>query len=163
MSRSSHSINAWPLLPRSAASWGGSRPTDEPARAAIDAMAGVAAALLALRWLAPHSGLANEFAALVALWGGLGGMALTAAIVILLAAMPLVMPLMGAFGALRDIALWAFDHAVHLALVMSCTGMLGAIALAGKVSEPALWFAGHAAFLLICHRARLWLAGGRMA
>ncbi len=163
MPRTTRSIDAWPLLPRSAASWGHGRPVDEPARAAFDAMAGVAAALLVLRWLLPGSGLAHEFAAQVALWGGLGGMAVTGAILSLLAAMPLAMPLMGAMGPLKDAALRALDHAVHLALVLSCAGMLAAIVLFGKVSVPVLWFAGQAALLLLCYRMRVWLAGERSA
>lgn len=163
MPRSPDRIDAWPLLPRSAASWDNARPVDEPARAAFDAMAGIAAALLALRWLLPEGALAHEFAAQVALWGGLGGMAVTAAILSLLGAVPLAMPVMGALGPLKDIALRAFDHAVHLALVMSCAGMLGALVLFGHVSVPVLWFTGQAALLLLCYRARIWLAGERNA
>jgi len=163
MPRTSPRIDAWPLLPRSAASWGEGRPVDEPARAAFDAMAGIAAALLALRWLLPEGALAHEFAAQVALWGGLGGMAVTAAILALVGAMPLAMPLMGMVGPLKDVALRAFDHAVHLAMVMSCAGMLGALVLFGQVSVPVLWFAGQAALLLLCYRTRIWLAGERAA
>jgi hypothetical protein len=163
MPRTPRSIDAWPLLPRSAASWEDGRPVDEPARAAFDAMAGVAAVLLVLRWLVPGSGLAHEFAAQVALWGGLGGMVVTSAILVLLAAMPLAMPLMGAMGPLKDVALRALDQTVHLALVLSCAGMLGAVVLFGHVSVPVLWFAGQAALLLLCYRTRIWLAGGRTA
>jgi hypothetical protein len=163
MARPSRSLDAWPLLPRSTACWDRGRPVDEPARAAIDAMVGLAAALLLLRWLLPGGALAHEFAAQVALWGGLGGMAVTAGILALLAAMPLAMPLMGAMGPLKEAGLRALDAAVHLALVLSCAGMLGAIVLFGHVSVPALWFAGQAALLLLCHRTRIWLAGDRAA
>jgi hypothetical protein len=163
MRRTPPSIDAWPLLPRGSAAWTHGRPVDEPARAAIDAMAGIAAALLALRWLLPDNALANAFAAQVALWGGMGGMVVTAAIMALLAAMPLAMPLMGGMGALKEAALRALDHAVHLALVLSCAGMLGALVLFGHVSVPVLWFAGQAALLLLCHRTRIWLAGERAA
>jgi hypothetical protein len=163
MSRTAPRIDAWPLLPRSAAAWEEGRPVDEPARAAFDAMAGVAATLLALRWLLPDVALANEFAGLVSFWGGLGGMAMTLAILVMLATMPLAMPLMGAMPGLKDAALGAFDHAVHLALVISCAGMLGALVLFGHVSAPVMVFAGHAAVLLLCYRARIWLAGQRTA
>jgi hypothetical protein len=163
MPRRTPGIDAWPLLPRNAAAWEHGRPVDEPARAAFDAMAGVAATLLVLRWLVPGNGLAHEFASQVALWGGVGGMAITLAILVLLATMPLAMPLMGTMPGLKDAALRAFDHAVHLALVMSCAGMLGALVLFGHVSAPVMWFAGHAAVLLLCYRARIWLAGERTA
>ncbi|CAH0275583.1 hypothetical protein [Roseomonas sp. CECT 9278] len=163
MPRTTPRIDAWPLLPRSAAGWAEGRPVDEPARAAFDAMAGIAAALLALRWLLPQGALAHEFAAQVALWGGLGGMAVTAAILALVGAMPLAMPLMGMVGPLKDVALRAFDHAVHLALVMSCAGMVGALVLFGHVSVPVLLFAGQAALLVLCYRTRIWLAGERTA
>ena len=163
MPRTPRRIDAWPLLPRSAEAWAGARPVDEPARAAFDAMAGIAAMLLALRWLLPESAFPHHVAAQVALWGGLGGMVVTAAILALVAAMPLAMPLMGAMGPVKDAALCALDHAVHLALVMSCAGMLGALVLFGHVSVPVLWFAGQAALLLLCYRARIWLAGQRTA
>ncbi|WP_198373184.1 hypothetical protein [Roseomonas rosulenta] len=163
MPRTPRQIDAWPLLPRSAAGWGGAPPVDEPARAAFDAMAGIAAMMLALRWLLPDPALGYHFAAQVALWGGLGGMVVTGAILALLAAMPLAMPLMGAMGPMKQAALRALDHAVHLALVMSCAGMLGALVLFGHVSVPVLWFAGQAALLLLCYRARIWLAGSRTA
>jgi hypothetical protein len=156
-------IDAWPLLPRSAAAWQNGRPVDEPARAAFDAMAGVAAVLLALRWLLPEGALAHEFAAVVSLWGGLGGMALTFTILVLLAAMPLVSPLMGALPGLKELALRVFDCMVHLALVLSCAGMLGALVRFGHVSPPVMWFAGHAAVLLLCYRTRIWLTGERSA
>lgn len=163
MSRLPRRIDAWPLLPRSAAGWAGARPVDEPARAAFDAMAGIAAVLLALRWLLPDPALSHHFAAQVALWGGMGGMVLTAAILAVVAAIPLAMPLMGAMGPVKEAALHALDHAVHLALVMSCAGMLGALVLFGHVSVPVLWFAGQAAALLLCYRMRVWLAGQRAA
>jgi hypothetical protein len=163
MARKPARLETWPLLPRGAAGWGHRRPVDEPARAAFDAMAGVAAALLLLRWLWPDHALAAAFAAQVALWGGMGGMALTATLLALLAAMPLIMPLMRAMGPLREVALGAFDNAVHLALVLSCVGMLGALVLFGHVSVPVLWFTGQAALLLGCHRTRIWLAGERTA
>jgi hypothetical protein len=156
-------IDPWPLLPRHAAAWSNGRPVDEPARAAIDAMAGLAATLLVLRWALPDTGLADAFAAQVALWGGLGGMAVTAAILALLTAMPLAMPLMGGLAPLKDAALRGLDVAVHFAMVLSCAGMLGAIVLYGQVSVPALWFAGQAALLLLCHRMRIWLSGSHAA
>ncbi len=163
MARKPARIETWPLLPRSDAGWGHRRPVDEPVRAAFDAMAGIAAALLLMRWLLPDQGLAAAFAAQLALWGGMGGMAVTAALVALLAAMPLIMPMMGRMGPLKDVALKVFDHAVHLALVLSCVGMLGALVLFGHVSAPVLWFTGQAALLLACHRTRIWLAGERTA
>jgi len=163
MPRTTPSLEAWPLLPRRAAAWTGGRPVDEPARAAFDAMAGIAGALLALRWLLPDHTLAHAFAAQVALWGGLGGLAMTAAILALVAAMTLAMPLMAGMGPLKDAALRAFDNAVHLALVLSCAGMLGALALYGHVSGPVLLFAFQAALLLVGHRVRIWLAGERTA
>jgi hypothetical protein len=163
MARKPARIETWPLLPRSTAGWGDRRPVDEPVRAAFDAMAGIAAALLLLRWVMPDQGLACAFAAQVALWGGVGGMALTAALLALLAAMPLAMPMMGSMGPLKQAALHAFDHAVHLALVLSCAAMLGALVLFGHVSVTVLWFTGQAALLMLCHRARIWLAGDRAA
>lgn len=163
MARKPARIETWPLLPRSAAGWGHRRPVDEPVRAAFDAMAGIAAALMLLRWVMPDHQLAAAFAGQVALWGGMGGMALTAALLALLAAMPLIMPMMSAMGPMKQAALRVFDTAVHLALVLSCAGMLGALVLFGHVSAPVLWFTGQAALLLVCHRTRIWLAGERTA
>jgi hypothetical protein len=162
MARPRTPLDAWPLLPRRAPV-AAERPEDEPVRAAFDAMVAIAAMLLALRWLLPDGRLAAEFAGQVAWWGGLGGLALTSAILALLAGAPLAMPLMDALGPLKATALRAFDHAVHLALVMSCSGMLAAIVLHGEVRVPALWFMGQAALLWGCHRTRIWLAGRSVA
>lgn len=163
MPRKTARIETWPLLPRSAAGLGHSRPVDEPVRAALDAMAGVAAALLVLRWVMPDHQLAYAFAGQVAFWGGMGGMALTAALLALLAAMSLLMPMMGAMGPMKQAALRVFDTAVHLALVLSCAAMVGTLVLFGHVSGTVLWFTGQAALLLVCHRTRIWLAGERTA
>jgi hypothetical protein len=163
MDRLRSRLDPWPLLPRAAGQWQGGRPVDEPARGAFDAMAGIAAAILVLRWALPESALSHVFAAQVALWGGLGGMAVTAAILALTAGAALAMPLIATMRPLQQVALRAFDAAVHLGLVLSCAGLLGALVLYGQVSMPAMCFAGQAALLLLCHRTRIWLAGEREA
>lgn len=156
MAQTRSGIEAWPLLPRPAAR--GDRPADDPARAALEAMVGLAATFLALRLLLPDSGLASELARLIAFWGGLGGLGMVSGILLLVAAMPLAMPMLQGASSLTEAALVAFDHAVHLALVISCAGMLAVIILHGEVRMPAMWFAGQAAVLWACHRTRLWLS-----
>lgn len=148
-------IEAWPLLPRRAAD--GARPVDEPAQAAVTAIVSLAALFLGLRYLLPGSGLDMEFAKLAALWGGLGSMAITWALLVLLATVPLVMPMMPGEHPIKQAALKAFDNTVHLAFVLSVAAMLSVIVLHGQVIVPALMFAGQGALLMLCYRTRNWL------
>lgn len=150
------SVEAWPLLPRHAPE--GTRPVDEPAQAAVAAIVALAALFLALRWLLAGSGLGQELAKLVALWGGLGSMAITWALMIMLATVPLVMPMMPGEHPIKHAALKAFDNTVHLAFVLSVAAMMSVIVLHGRVIVPALMFAGQAALLMLCYRTRNWLA-----
>ncbi len=156
MARPTAQFDAWPLLPRSTE---GQRPADEPAQAAIAAVAGLAALFLLLRWAPAGGALAVEVAQLVALWGCLGGLALVLVLMALLVGAAVVMPMMPVSGGLKDAALSVFDHAVHLALVLTAAGVLGMVVLHGTIPGPAAWFAAQALLLWGCHRTRLWLAG----
>ncbi len=149
-------VEAWPLLPRRAQQ--GHRPVDEPAQAAVAAIVALAALFLALRYLLPGSGLGEEFAKLVSLWGGLGSMAITYALMMMLAIVPLIMPMMPGEHPIKQAALNAFDNTVHLAFVLSVAAMLAVIVLHRQVNIPALMFAGQAALLMLCYRTRNWLA-----
>lgn len=150
-------LEAWPLLPRPIAD-AGLRPEDEPAEAVITALAGIAALLLLLRWGLPGSGLAREVTLLVALWGGLGSFLLTAVIMALLVGAAVATPLLPLHGPVRAAGLAAFDHAVHLAFVLTAAGLLGTIVLHGRVPGIAVWFAAQAIALWGFHRTRLWLS-----
>lgn len=158
MARPTARFDAWPLLPRPSAEPDG-QPVDEPAQAAFAAMAGLSALFLLLRWALPGVPLAAEVAQLVALWGCLGGLALVMVLMALLVGVAVVMPMMPMSGMMKDVALAVFDHAVHLALVLTAAGVLGMIVLHGSVPAPAAWFAGQALLLWGCHRTRVWLAG----
>jgi hypothetical protein len=151
-------LDAWPLLPRPAAA-GITRPEDEPAEAAISALGGLAALLLLLRWLLPGTGLAQEVAGLVALWASLAGFALTIAILALLVGTAVVTPILPLPEPIKEAGLAAFDHALHLALVLTAAGVLGIIVLNGQVPPITIWFSLQAILLWACHRTRLWLAG----
>ena len=148
-------IEAWPLLPRTAN--GGPRRDDEPAEAVITTLAGVAALLLLLRWSVPGA-FAREVTALIALWGGLGSFALVTAIMALLVGAAAVAPVLAVPDAIKEAGLATFDHAVHLAFVLTAAGLLGTIVLHGRVPGIAVWFAGQGLALWGCHRMRLWLA-----
>lgn len=160
MVRSRRNLDAWPLLPR--AREDDARPADEPARAAVAAMIGLAALFLLLRWGLPGSGLAGEVARLVALWGCLGGLALVLVVGALLVGAAVVTPFMPIVGPVRDAALDVLDHALHLAFVLTACGLLGILVLHGKVPGPAMWFAAQALALWgglrMCRRL-----GGRSA
>lgn len=158
MARLASRIDVWPLLPRQRDD-GAERPADEPAHAALTALAGVAGLFLLLRWALPGSALPQEVARLVTLGGCLGGLALVMVLMALLVGVAVVTPMMPLSGIVKDAALSVFDHAVHLALVLTAVGVLGMIVLHGTVPGPASWFAGQALMLCGCHRARLWLAG----
>lgn len=149
-------IEAWPLLPRRAPE--AARPVDEPARAAVSAVVALAALFLALRYLLPGSGLDVEFAKLAALWGGLGSMAITWALLVLLATAPLALPMVQGDHPIKNAALAAFDNTVHLAFVLSVASMLAVIVLHRHVNVAAMMFAGQAALLMVCYRTRNWLA-----
>ena len=151
-------IDAWPLLPRQS-NGSGERPVDEPAQAALTAVAGLAGLFLLLRWALPGSGLPDEVAKLVTLWGCLGGLALVMVLMALTVGAAVVAPMMPLSGIVKHVALLVFDHAVHLALVLTAAGVLGMIVLHGAVPGAAIWFAGQTLLLLGCHRTRLWLAG----
>jgi hypothetical protein len=158
MARPIATFDAWPLLPRPR-DGAGERPADEPAQAAFAAAAGLAALFLLLRWALPGSGLPHEVAKLVTLWGCLGGLGLVTVLMALLVGAAVVAPIMPLSGIVKDAALSVFDHAVHLALVLTAAGVLGMIVLHGTIPGPATWFAGQALLLWGCHRTRLWLAG----
>lgn len=158
MARPPAAFDTWPLLPRPRAA-ADDRPADEPAEAAFAAVAGLAALFLILRWALPGSALSAEVAQLVTLGGCLGGMALVMVLMSLLVGAAIVTPMMPVSGVVKDVALAVFDHAVHLALVLTAAGVLGMIVLHGAVPGPGAWFAGQALLLWGCHRTRLWLAG----
>lgn len=153
-------LDTWPLLPRGQDA--GPRPVDEPARAAVAAMIGLAALFLALRWGLPGSGLAEEVARLVALGGCLGGLALVMVVGALLIGAAVVTPVLPIVGPAREAAIAVLDHALHLAFVLTACGILGILVLHGKIPGPAMWFATQAlalwAGLRMCHRL-----GGRSA
>jgi hypothetical protein len=142
MARPRRTLDAWPLLPR--ASDLESRPADEPARAAVAALIGLSALFLILRWGLPGSGLANEVARLVALWGCLGGLALVMVVGALLVGAAVVTPVMPIVGLARDAALSVLNHALHLAFVLTACGVLGILVLHGRIPGPAMWFATQA-------------------
>ena len=148
-------IEAWPLLPRAAD--GRPRRDDEPAEAVITTLGGVAALLLLLRWGLPGGGFALEVTKLVALWGGLGSFALTTAIMALLVGAAAVAPVLAVPDAIKEAGLATFDHAVHLAFVLTAAGLFGTVVLHGRVPGIAVWFAGQGLVLWGCHRMRLWL------
>ena len=148
-------FDAWPLLPRSTK---GQRPADEPAHAALTAAVGLAALFLLLRWVPGGGALAAEVAQLVAFWGCLGGLALLLVLMALLVGAAIAMPMMPMPGGVKNAALAVFDHAVHLALVLSTTGVLAVVVLHGSIPGLAIWFAAQALVLWGCHRMRLWLA-----
>jgi hypothetical protein len=158
MARPTARFDAWPLLPRRRDLLE-QRPADEPAQAAFVAAAGLAALFLALRWVTPGDAMTSEVARLVTLWGCLGGLSLVMMLMSLLVGAAVVAPMMPMSGMAKEVALWVFDHAVHLALVLTAAGVLGMIVLHGMVPGPAAWFAGQALLLWGCHRTRLWLAG----
>ena len=149
-------FDAWPLLPRSRQD---RRPADEPAHAALTAAVGLAALFLLLRWAPGGGALAAEVAQLVAFWGCLGGLALLLVLMALLVGAAIATPMMPMPGGVKDAALAVFDHAVHLALVLTTTGVLALVVLHGRIPGPAAWFAAQALLLWGCHRTRLWLAG----
>lgn len=151
-------LEAWPLLPRPAAT-GTVRPEDEPAQAAVSALGWLAALFLLLRWLLPGTGLAHEVAGLVALWASLASFALTIAILALLVGTAVVTPVLPLPEPIKEAGLAAFDHAVHLALVLTAAAVLGIIVLNGRVPPITIWFSVQAILLWGCHRTRLWLAG----
>lgn len=161
MARPNPAFDPWPLLPRPAG--GQPRPEDDPARAAIAACAGLAALLLPLRVALPESGLGPELARLVALVGCNGGFALTVALMAMLVGVAVAAPVLTLPEPLRQAALRAFDHLVHLAFVLSAAGVFGVVVLHGKVPPVAVWFTGQAMLLWACHRTRLWLAGPSVA
>lgn len=154
MAQPRRSLDTWPLLPR--VQDAASRPVDEPARAAVAAMVGLAALFLALRWGLPGSGLAEEVARLVALGGCLGGLALVMVVGALLVGAAVVTPVLPIVGAAREAAIAVLDHALHLAFVLTACGLLGILVLHGKIPGPAVWFATQAlalwAGLRMCHR-----------
>ena len=59
---------------------------------------------------------------------------------------------------LRRMALAAFDHGIHLALVLTLCGVLALVVLSGGVSRIAVMFLLQAMLLMGCHRTRLWFA-----
>ncbi|MBR0672046.1 hypothetical protein [Neoroseomonas soli] len=150
-------FETWPLLPRPVE--GRPRPADEPVRAAVTACIGLAALLLVLRLALPGSGLGPEFAKLVALGGCLLGFAITLALLALLAGVAVATPMVALPAWMRQVALGAFDRAIHLAFVLTVAGVLATVVLHGRVPPAAIWFTGQAALLWACHRTRLWLAG----
>lgn len=159
MPRPTATLDAWPLLPRPCDP-AQQRPADEPAQAVFAAAAGLAGVFLLLRWVLPGGAImAPELARLVTLWGCLGGLALVMVLMALLVGAAVAFPMMPVPGPMKDAALAAFDHAVHLALVLTAAGVLGMIILHGSVPGPAAWFAAQALVLWGCHRTRLWLAG----
>ncbi len=148
-------IDTWPLLPRRLAE-GATRAPDEPARAAVTAAVALAAVLLVLRAL-PDPALAREFATLVANIGFKGSFAVTVALMVMLFSGALISP-MPLHPELRRTALAAFDHGVHLGLVLTVTGLLAVIVLHGGVSRLAVGFTFQAVMLMGCYRARGWFA-----
>lgn len=159
MPRLTATLDAWPLLPRPFASTA-ERPADEPAQAAFIAVAGLAAVFLLLRWALPGGDLIGpELARLVTLGGCLGGLALMTVLVALLSGVAVVAPMLPIPEPMKHVALAVFDHAVHLALVLTAAGVLGMIVLHGSIPGPATWFAAQALLLWGCHRTRLWLTG----
>lgn len=161
MARKRVPFDAWPLLPRALPA-GQSRPEDEPARAAATAALALAALFLVLRNLPPVAPLAQEVAFLVGLIGCKASFAIAVAIAALVFGVAVAAPA-GLPSALCRAGLAVFDHLVHLALVLTVSGVLGVIVFHGRVSGVALWFAFQALLLLACHRARLWLADRRAA
>lgn len=148
-------IDTWPLLPRRLPD-GATRAPDEPARAAVTAAVAIAAVLLLLRTL-PDPALAREFAVLVANVGFKGSFAITVALMVMLFSGALVSP-MPLHPVLRRTALTAFDHGVHLGLVLTVAGLLAVIVLHGGVSRLAVGFTCQALMLMGCYRARGWFA-----
>ena len=156
MARPTPLVDCWPLLPRPTD--GKPRAEDEPVQGAFTACVGLAALFLVLRQV-PSTGLGPEMARLVALVGGGGGFALTSVIVALLLGVAVVAPVLRVPEWMRTAALSTFDHALHLAYVLSVCGVFGALMLQGKVTPVTMWFTGQAAMLWGLHRTRLWLAG----
>ncbi|WP_137125301.1 hypothetical protein [Roseomonas sp. HF4] len=148
-------IDFWPLLPRPVAE-GDTRPEDEPARAAVTAAVGLAALFLVLRHAFDGSGLAREFALLVALVGCKGSLAIILGVFALTFGAALATPL-GIPPMLRRLALGAFDHLLHLALVLSVAGSLGLLVLSGGVNGLSVLYAAFSLLLIACHRTRIWL------
>ena len=158
MPRLSAAIDAWPLLPRPCDATA-TRPVDEPAQAVFAATAGLAATFLLLRWVLPGGELvAPEFARLTAVSGCLGGLSLVLMLLALLVGAAVATPMMPVPEPVKVAALAAFDHAVHLALVLTAAGVLGMIVLHGTIPGPAIWFAAQVLLLWGCHRTRVWLA-----
>ena len=155
MARKNASFDAWPLLPRGTQA-GRSRPEDEPARAAATIAVMLAALFLPLRNLPHTAPLADEMALLIALIGCKASFAVTVVTLALVFGAAMAAPI-GFPSSLRTAALGLFDHLVHLALVLTVSGVLGVVVLHGQVSEVALWFTFQALLLVACHRARLWL------
>lgn len=154
-------LDPWPLLPRP--SGGQPRPEDEPVRAAVGACIGLAALLLALRTTLPGSGLGAEFTKLVALLACNGGFALSATLIAILVGVAALAPAIHVPAPMRDAGLRILDNLVHLAFVLTVSGVFAVIVLHERVSPVALVFTGQAMLLWACHRARLWLAGPSMA
>jgi len=148
-------VDAWPLLPRPVPA-GAERPEDEPARAAITAAVGLAALFLVLRYAFPGSGLAEEVAALIALLACKGSLAIMLGLVALTFGAALATPL-GFPPLLRRLALGAFDHVVHLALVLSVAGGLALLVLFNGVGRLGMLYAMLTLLLIACHRTRIWL------
>ena len=155
MAQQRPALDTWPLLPRRL-SEGATRAPDEPARAAVTAAIGIAAVLLVLRAL-PDPALAREFAGLVANIGFKGSFAVTASLMVMLFSGALISP-MPLPPELRRTALAAFDHGVHLGLVLTVAGLLAVIVLHGGVSRLTATFTLQAMMLMGCYRARGWFA-----
>lgn len=147
-------FDAWPLLPRPLTE-GAERAGDEPLRAVVTATAVLAGVFLLLRQALPDGAFALEFTAVIAMVACKGSFAIASSILIMMFAAALLGPL-PLHRELRRTAMLAFDHGVHLALVLTACGILALVVLSGSVTRLALMFAAQAIVLLGCRAARLW-------
>jgi hypothetical protein len=154
-------FDAWPLLPRPLAE-GAERAGDETLRAAATATAILAGIFLLLRHALPDGGIALEFTALVAVVACKGSFAIASSLLIMMFAAALLGPL-PLHRELRHTAMLAFDHGVHLALVLTACGILALLVLSGSVTRLSLMFAAQAIVLLGCSATRLWFTRRRAA
>lgn len=150
------SFDPWPLLPRCPTAPG------ELGRATLAALAGLSLLFLLLRLVLPS--LAEEFARLAALAGCLGGLGLSVVLMALVIGAAVAAPIMPAATPFKAAGLAIFDAVVHLAFVITLSGVLATLVLHhGRFPVVGIGFLGQALLLWGCHRTRLWLTGGSAA
>ncbi len=153
MARPRAPFNPWPLLPSKTG-----RQSGGPAWAAFTATASLSALFLLLRLALPD--LAQEVGRLVAVIGCLGGLSVALVLFVLLLGAAIATPMAPIAGPLKAIGLALIDQGLHLALVLTSSGVLGILVLhQGRLPALGFWFIALGALLWGCHRARLWLAG----